>query len=1000
MKEQDVYVAINTQIINKNEKNKNRGEGWVSSGMPIEELAKFIEAGWAYCATMKSESRNAKNFLGSNLVSIDIDKDRTIDDALNDSFSQKHLSMFYPTASHTEQEHRFRLVFKLPRFIENPTEFKTITRALQLKYGGDPKAIDIARIFYGNSKASVQIWDKSIPEDVLNDLLSTYTLPQSDGHSNITGDAALISRQAIDPDKELITKSGERIKLSDVEFNTSIYCPNHNDKHPSAFANKKSNGGRYVFCSTCQASWHDTDRRKAVEDKYKFVEVMREVAGLTPEQRIDKISEVSQLFDHERMDPPRIFFSNTKHLELSEIKPGLTLIRSPKGSGKTESMVDIVRNVIYKKRQLTLEDFEDLEPDDESVPQRISERTKFRVLLVGHRRALIRNLCERLDLFCYLDDLDKSKFHISESRINHYGVCFDSIEMVSFTSHPYDLVIVDEVEQVLAHLLSSTVRNPIGFFNAFKQLISNAKSVVALDADLDWTSYLTLISMRASKKIDVKNNSLTVLINDYKSEGKEIKIYQNKSQLIGALLQDVEQGRKIYFSSNSKKRIDSTYEAIRNKFPDVTAIKVTSENSNDEDIQTFITNAAYESLKYQIVLASPSIGTGVDITFPDDKEIFQAVYGIYEPLVNTHTDIDQQLSRVRHPETVKVWISPRTFNFETEFPVIRSDLLMNHVYANTSFGISNKQFSDVYLEPNEFLRFASLVVSNQRKSKNKVKNNFIDHKIQNGWTILNVEDKDLVSDGKDFELLGFELEEKQYIEKLMDSDPIERTRYREIKEQMDLGKSIRDEDRWSLVRMRIELFFRKQISEELILDFDRGKLSEKRWRYSHTIDTKGYKQWVKEAANIAKKEIKGSLNVFKDKHEAVGSYLLREIFRATPIFDGKEFKSDVEFESEDLNQFVKLVKKLKPFLEAQINGVTIRKDLETNPVQQLGQFLKLVGLEHTKSRKQNAPEGKRIIYYRITHESKEKIMELEKLHNDPKSPWIDINERYGFVDDE
>jgi len=1000
MQEQDVYVAINTQIINKNENKKNLGEGWVSSGMQIEGLAKFIEAGMAYCATMKSESRNAKNFMGSNLVSIDIDKDRTISEALSDPFSQKHLSMFYPTASHTEQEHRFRLVFKLPRFIENPTEYKTITRALQLKYGGDPNAIDVSRIFYGNSRASVQTWERSIPEDVLKNLLSTYTLPQSDGHSNITGDASLISRQTIDPDKELITKSGQRIKLSDVEFNTSIYCPNHNDKHPSAFANKKSDGGRYVFCSTCKASWHDSDRRKVVEDKYEFVKVMREVTGLTPEKRIDRISDVSQLFDHEKMESPRIFFSNTKHLELSEIKPGLTLIRSPKGSGKTESMVDVVKKAIYNKRQLTLGDFEELEPDDESVPQRIFERTKFRVLLIGHRRALIRNLCERLDLFCYLDDLDKSKFQISESRINHYGVCFDSIEMVSFTSQPYDLVIVDEVEQVLAHLLSSTVRNPIGFFNAFKQLISNAKSVVALDADLDWTSYLTLSSIRASKRIDSKNNSLTVYINEYKSDGKEIEIYQNKRQLIGALLQDIEQGRKIYFSSNSKKRIDSTYEAIKKEYPDVTMIKVTSENSNDEDTQTFITNAAFESLKYQVVLASPSIGTGVDITFPDDKEIFQAVYGIYEPLVNTHTDMDQQLSRVRHPEKVKVWISPRTFNFETEFAVIRSDLLMNHVFANTTVGISSKKHSDVFSEPNEFLRFSSLVVSNQRKSKNQLKDNFIDHKVQNGWTVLKIEDKDLASKGKDFELLGFELEQKHYIEKLINSAPVDRTRYKNIKDNMDLGKSVSDEDRWSFVRMRVELFFRKQISEELILEFDRGKLTEKRWRYSHTIDTNGYNEWVRDAERIGKDEIKGSLKVIKDKHEAVGSYLLRDIFRSTPIFDGNEFRSDVEFELEDLHRFVKITKNLKPFMEAQIKGVTFRKDLETNPVQQLGDFLKLVGLEHTKSRKQNAPEGKRITYYKITQESLDMMVALEMLHKDPVSPWIEINERYGFVDEE
>lgn len=1000
MEDEDIYVAINTKIFNKNETKQDRGGGWVSAGMSIEELAKFIEIGWAYCATMKSDRRNAKNFLGSNIASIDIDKDRTIDDALNDPFSQKHLSMFYPTASHTEQEHRFRLVFKLPRFIENPTEFKTITRALQLKYGGDPKAIDIARIFYGNSRASVQTWDRSIPEDVLQDLLSTYKLPLSDGHSNITGDASLISRKTIDPEKELITKNGQRIKLSDVENNITIYCPFHNDKHPSAFANKKQDGGRYVHCSTCQVSWHDSNRLKVVEDKYEFVKVMREVTALKPEQRMEKISDVSKLFDHKKMEPLRIFFSNTKHLELSEIKPGLTLIRSPKGSGKTESMVDIVQKAIYKKRQLTLEDFEELEPDDESVPQRIFERTKFRVLLIGHRRALIRNLCERLDLFCYLDDLDKSKFQISESRINHYGVCFDSIEMVSFTSQPYDLVIVDEVEQVLAHLLSSTVRNPIGFFKAFKQLISNAKSVVALDADLDWTSYLTLSSIRASKRIDLESNSLTVYINEYKSEGKEIEIYQNKRQLIGSLLQDIELGRKIYFSSNSKMRIDSTYEAIKKEYPDVTTIKVTSENSNDEDTQTFITNAAFESLKYQVVLASPSIGTGVDITFPDEKEIFHAVYGIYEPLVNTHTDMDQQLSRVRHPEKVKVWISPRTFNFETEFPVIRSDLLREHVFANTTVGISGKQFSDVFSEPNEFLRFASLVVSNQRKSKNQLKDNFIDHKVQNGWTVLNIEDKDLASKGKDFELLGFELEQKHYINKLMNSAPIDRTRYKNIKDNMDLGKSVSDEDRWSFVRMRIELFFRKQISEELILEFDRGKLSEKRWRYSHSIDTKGYKDWVQEVEMLGKKEIIANLRVFNDKHDAVGSYILRDIFKSTPIFDGKSFRSDVEFELMDLDLFVKMTKSLKPHMEAQIKGVTFRRDFETNPVQQLGEFLKLVGLDRTLSRKHNGPNGRRIAYYKITPESLDKMVSLEMLHKDPDSPWIDINERYGFVDEE
>ena len=102
----------------------------------------------------------------------------------------------------------------------------------------------------------------------------------------------------------------------------------------------------------------------------------------------------------------------------------------------------------------------------------------------------------------------------------------------------------------------------------------------------------------------------------------------------------------------------------------------------------------------------------------------------------------------------------------------------------------------------------------------------------------------------------------------------------------------------------------------------------------------------------------------------------------------------------DLDLFVKMTKSLKPHMEAQIKGVTFRRDFETNPVQQLGEFLKLVGLDRTLSRKHNGPNGRRIAYYKITPESLDKMVSLEMLHKDPDSPWIDINERYGFVDEE
>ena len=44
-----------------------------------------------------------------------------------------------------------------------------------------------------------------------------------------------------------------------------------------------------------------------------------------------------------------------------------------------------------------------------------------------------------------------------------------------------------------------------------------------------------------------------------------------------------------------------------------------------------------------MLLGSPSIGTGIDITFPDGECRVDRVFGFFSPFVNTHTDIDQQL---------------------------------------------------------------------------------------------------------------------------------------------------------------------------------------------------------------------------------------------------------------------------------------------------------------------------------------------------------------------
>ncbi|WP_210240036.1 hypothetical protein, partial [Mesorhizobium sp. M5C.F.Ca.ET.164.01.1.1] len=61
-----------------------------------------------------------------------------------------------------------------------------------------------------------------------------------------------------------------------------------------------------------------------------------------------------------------ISIRNEKYLDDIRIQDGTTFIKSPKGTGKTERLARIVRS------------------------------TKGRVLLIGHRRALIESMCVRM----------------------------------------------------------------------------------------------------------------------------------------------------------------------------------------------------------------------------------------------------------------------------------------------------------------------------------------------------------------------------------------------------------------------------------------------------------------------------------------------------------------------------------------------------------------------------------------------------------------------------
>ena len=86
-----------------------------------------------------------------------------------------------------------------------------------------------------------------------------------------------------------------------------------------------------------------------------------------------------------------------------------------------------------------------------------------RVIALGHRIALMRNLCDRMGLD-YRSDLDEFRGQaINGSGITHrVGLCVDSLGRINPEEFAGGVVVIDEFMQVLRHLLLSNTCNQNG----------------------------------------------------------------------------------------------------------------------------------------------------------------------------------------------------------------------------------------------------------------------------------------------------------------------------------------------------------------------------------------------------------------------------------------------------------------------------------------------------------------------------------------------------------
>lgn len=108
--------------------------------------------------------RRDENFVSTDLLVFDIDDEMTIEEAEEVIQELKVTCLCLPTTSHTEDHHKFRLIFPLAKTITDPDIFKATYHKYAQYFPVDPACKDTARFYFGSTDDDGFFYDYDLLE--------------------------------------------------------------------------------------------------------------------------------------------------------------------------------------------------------------------------------------------------------------------------------------------------------------------------------------------------------------------------------------------------------------------------------------------------------------------------------------------------------------------------------------------------------------------------------------------------------------------------------------------------------------------------------------------------------------------------------------------------------------------------------------------------------------------------------------------------------------------
>jgi len=599
--------------------------------------------------------------------------------------------------------------------------------------------------------------------------------------------------------------------------------------------------------------------------------------------------------------------------------PNIVVIRSAKGTGKTQWLAEAAK----------------------CYP---------RVLSVGHRVSLVRQSAARLNLTPYYED---GKWITNAPRVATTIHSLDKIE----TDAPYDLVIVDEIEQVLKAIVNdrNLKSRKVSAVGALMEHLRKARLIILTDADVGEATLTFINAAFPDQPIAYVENEyahraidhLVLLSSDMDVLQKSLEWYETNAW-------------KIALACNTRADADRAELFYRQYAPDARILKITSETSENNNETLERINDILRDV--DVFIYSPSVGTGVSI----DVGGF-ALFGIARNGVGVGDvdDFRQQLGRIRNPleREINVYVETKRMNEPTSPEAYRDLAKLRELEDDFRISRANGAPEPATEWDRVYLDLYCVVKAKTAAQKNNFFENFTGAYAAEGVEVWDDRDKPNLPTDRRRELAKSLREQREAQERAR----AERIANAPAPDDAKTDEEKRDAER----KVELEERYGIDVDADLVLDDERGAYGAAQ-RFAAVED-----------AEIAKAldEIETTRRFSADRNRFA---LFAIWFNA--LITALRLRIEEGAEIAITEEFLDLVERNRLLIHAAL-GIKVREDFRQKPMSFVGALFRRIGID-IEGKQQRVDGGKRVRVYRLVNVDRARLRTtgIRKRHADRAAP--------------